>query len=195
MTTPLNRLRLVIAGATFAALAALGLPGALATNADGGAAAPAADEAPVAGEAAAVDPAVLQRGKEVWGEGAGCGGCHGWAGDGQKIGPTPPGPSLRITALDAAGLSEVIRCGRPGTAMPSHEREAYRDDRCYGVTKADLGDQVPTRGKSLSARDLEALVAYILHDMKGRGPATLAECEEFFEPGSSRCNIYKDAGG
>src|SRR5690606_27118949 len=105
------------------------------------------------------DPAQIERGQRVWGSVAGCGGCHGWAGNGEKSGPIQPGPSLREITLTADEIREVVQCGRPSTPMPYHDRGAYRDDRCYGVTREDLGDAMPSRGTVLSARDIDAVVA------------------------------------
>jgi mono/diheme cytochrome c family protein len=142
-------------------------------------------------EGAAADPAQLERGKVVWGERAGCASCHGWAADGENAGPSPEGPSLRTTELDAAQIHEVVQCGRPGTAMPYHDRQAYKDTRCYGSTKADLGDQAPTPGVPLSAKEIDAVTAYVVTNFKGRGEVTLAECQAYFSPTSPRCKRYE----
>jgi cytochrome c len=53
----------------------------------------ASSEAPVT-ELATVDPAAAERGFKVW-RGSDCAGCHGWAGNGEKIGENPKGPNLR----------------------------------------------------------------------------------------------------
>lgn len=140
-------------------------------------------------------PADPQRGKVVFRTVGGCVNCHGWAGDGQTgvNMRAPSGPSLRATALDTAALTEVIRCGRPGTPMPYHDRAAYRDDRCYGQVMSDFapGDK-PARGKSLTEDDIAALVSYLQSRVIGLGKPTHAECVDFFDnPAAKACNTVK----
>jgi len=36
-------------------------------------------------------------------------------------------------------LSEVVKCGRPATGMPYHDRFAYTDKRCYAHTREEMG--------------------------------------------------------
>ena len=57
---------------------------------------------------------------------------------------------------------ETIQCGRPGTSMPHFDRFAYTDKRCYGMTAADLGDQMPDRSQVTLQRDeIDALADYV----------------------------------
>ena len=131
------------------------------------------------------------RGKAVFRSKGLCVNCHGWPADG-KTGVdlrAPTGPSLRETALDVDGLVEVIRCGRPGTQMPFHDRAAYRDDRCYGMVMADFGATgKPVRGRSLSEDEIRDLVAYLQAHVVGRGKPTQKECIEFFDnPAAKAC--------
>lgn len=62
-----------------------------------------------------------ERGKIVFQKVGYCVNCHGWAGDGQA-GSNPlshaAGANLRKTELDTEGLTEVIKCGLPGTKIP-----------------------------------------------------------------------------
>ena len=76
----------------------------------------------------------------------------------------------------------VIACGMPGTAMPHHDRKAYTDDRCYGLTKDDLvKEMMPKMGnKPLRSTEIEMVIDYIEARIKGRGKVTLEECEEYF---------------
>lgn len=140
-----------------------------------------------------IDPANVRRGKAVWNDKAVCGFCHGWAGDGNGE-PRSPGhaPSLRITQLDREGILEVVQCGRPGTSMPYHDAYAYTDKRCYGVTKEDLGDNMPKPAlQALNKAELGWVADYVIATQKDRGPVTLEECESYFSKGSVACNDFK----
>ena len=137
----------------------------------------------------AVDPAVLQLGKRVWAEKVRCGECHGWSGNGvPDDGRQPVGANLRETVLTFEQLREVVQCGRPGTEMPWFDARAYKDDRCYGVTAEDLGDQVPPGfGVTLIAREIDAVTTYVETQIKGRGQVTAAECNAYFGDGNEAC--------
>lgn len=140
-----------------------------------------------------IDPANIRRGKGVWNDKATCGFCHGWAGDGNGE-PRSPGhaPSLRVTQLDRDGLYEVIQCGRPGTSMPYHDQFAYGDKRCYGVTKEELGEQMPKPAlQALNKAEIGWVVDYVLATLKGKGEVTLEECETYFSKGSVACTGLK----
>ena len=130
----------------------------------------------------------IKRGKVIWNNKSNCKNCHGWAGDGRAHPRSPPGPSLRISELDresnarGESMREVIACGMPGTAMPHHDRHAYTDDRCYGLTKDDLEkEMMPKMGnKPIRPTEIEMVIDYIEARIKGRGKVTLEECEEYF---------------
>ncbi|HHZ66386.1 MAG TPA: c-type cytochrome [Alphaproteobacteria bacterium] len=124
----------------------------------------------------------IKRGKVIWNNKSNCKNCHGWAGDGRAHPRSPPGPSLRISELDRESMREVIACGMPGTAMPHHDRHAYTDDRCYGLTKDDLEkEMMPKMGnKPIRPTEIEMVIDYIEARIKGRGKVTLEECEEYF---------------
>lgn len=137
-------------------------------------------------------------GKQVWETKIGCPSCHGWAGDGSPLDPrSASGPSLRATQLDRAGIIEVVRCGRIGTKMPHFEARAYEDDRCYGVTKADLEPEMipPKSGASLIKREWEALADYLQAHVMGRGSPTREECFEYYGPNAPGCEKYPPAAG
>lgn len=141
-----------------------------------------------AGESAG-DP---ERGKVVYRSVGYCVNCHGWAGDG-KSGTNlqaPIGPNLRETALDSAGLIEVISCGRPGTPMPYHDRAAYRDGRCFGMALSDFAQgSAPVRGKTFTDKDVLNVVAFLEAKVIGKGEATRADCAEFYDnPDASACS-------
>src|SRR5436309_3020445 len=100
-------------------LSAAGAAGTLHTAALAQAAGPAVSNAP--------DKELVDSGKRVWQGRAGCYNCHGWAGNGQNALNYPSGANLRETTLSAEQIAEVVRCGRPGTEMPFHERSAYTE--------------------------------------------------------------------
>ena len=143
-------------------------------------------------EAAPVDPARVEEGFAVW-KGQDCIGCHGWAGNGERIGENPTGPSLRAMDYDADTLKEVILCGRPGTAMPSHDPRAYKDDRCYGMTKADLVGVNLLEGRAMTSGEADALVAYMMDKMMGRpDQPNQDDCKAYYG-GKPFCNKYPTA--
>ena len=141
---------------------------------------------------AAADPALVEEGFQVW-KGQDCIGCHGWAGNGERIGENPTGPSLRALDYDAATLKEVILCGRPGTAMPYHDPRAYSDGRCYGMTQADLEGVNLLEGRPMSSGEADALVAYMLDKMLGRpNEPNQDDCKAYYG-GKPFCNKYPTA--
>lgn len=133
-----------------------------------------------------------ERGRIVYRSVGYCVDCHGWAGDG-KTGTrlqAPIGPNLRDTTLDTAALLETIGCGRPGTPMPYHDRAAYRDGRCFGMSLEDFASgSEPRRGRLFSDRDVRNVVAYLQTYMIGAGEPTLEQCETFYDnPSAAACN-------
>ncbi|MDB5472980.1 MAG: hypothetical protein JWP99_283 [Devosia sp.] len=142
--------------------------------------------------AATVVPALVEEGFQVW-KGQDCIGCHGWAGNGERIGENPTGPNLRALEYDAATLKEIILCGRPGTAMPYHDPRAYTDGRCYGMTQADLAGVNLLEGRAMSSVEADALVAYMQESMMGR-PAepNRDDCKAYYG-GKPFCNKYPTA--
>ncbi|RAH96747.1 hypothetical protein DLJ53_31275 [Acuticoccus sediminis] len=139
-----------------------------------------------------VDTALLDRGKKVF-ESANCIGCHKWHGSGGG-GYGGAALSLRQSALDDDQLRTVILCGRPNTGMPYHSRTAYKGDdtSCYDMTATQLGEMMPPKApKSVSDRQLDALVYYLRHDVVGKGEPTLEECKAFWGDKSRMCSIYE----
>lgn len=132
-----------------------------------------------------------ERGRVVYRSVGYCGDCHGWAGDGK--GGTrlqaPVGPDLRETGLDTAALFETIACGRPGTAMPFHDRAAYRDGRCFGMTLDDFAPgSAPMQGKTFSDTNVANVVAYLQTYVIGRGEPTFEDCIQFYDnPSAAAC--------
>ena len=142
-------------------------------------------------------PAVAQSsgdiglGKRLYQEKATCGFCHGWSGDGAGD-PQSPGKAanLRETKLDHDQLVETIRCGVPGgTAMPHFDKFAWtKGEECFGMTAEEVGDKKPPNPTAfLQKREIDAIVAYLEAKVIGKGPPTVADCEDYFGQGSTRC--------
>src|SRR5438876_2748839 len=91
------------------------------------------------GIAQARDPENVAEGMRIFRQKGDCQACHGWAADGRKMDTQmPDGANLRTTKLNRDLIVTVIKCGRPGRAMPAYDRLAYVDDRCNGLKRADL---------------------------------------------------------
>lgn len=148
------------------------------------------------GGAGASSAGNVERGKKLWEGKAGCGYCHGWAGDGHGDPRSEGGaPSLRVSELDRDQLIEVIACGRPATGMPHHDRFAYTDDRCYGLTGDALGADKPRRAtNTLQKHEIEAVADYLLDAVIGKGPVTAEQCVAFFGHETEHCTHYPKAG-
>lgn len=134
------------------------------------------------------------KGKMVYQRVGVCVNCHGWAGDGQS-GRNPlshaAAANLRDTGLSAQGLYDVIRCGIPGTAMPYHDNQSYKDDRCHGQTMADFAPgQAPNMGKTFREKQMVDLVAYLEKYMVGHGKPTLEECALYFGASAEKSCAY-----
>ncbi len=120
-----------------------------------------------------------------------CAGCHRWHGGGGG-GYGGDALSLRRTKLDRAQIIEVIGCGRPGTGMPFHLRDAYNDGKCYGLSATDVSNGMVREAKNfLRPNEIEIIADYVIANVKGRGEPSFAECQAFFGTGSRACNVYK----
>jgi mono/diheme cytochrome c family protein len=132
-------------------------------------------------------------GREVFKTKATCQFCHKWDASGDQ-GYGGNALSLRKTQLTPAQMAEVVKCGRPGTGMPYHDRFAYTDKRCYGLTREDLGKDMPAAGNEfLQPREIDAVVKYLFAKAVGRGEATYEECVEFWGADTRECEPMKDA--
>ena len=89
---------------------------------------------------------LLEFGKEIFKSKAVCQYCHKWDASGDQ-GYGGNALSLRVTQLTPEQLTEVVKCGRPGTGMPYHDRFAYTDKRCYGYTREEMGKDMPVPGR------------------------------------------------
>jgi Cytochrome c len=130
-------------------------------------------------------------GRQVY-EKANCVGCHKWHGGGGG-GYGGAALSLRETSLDRELLLEVIRCGRPATRMPYHDRGAYRTVDCYGgTTRADLGADFPPKAATfLRAEEIEAVAAYVIDHLQGKGEPTYEDCVAFWGEGERECEAMR----
>jgi len=147
---------------------------------------PASAQAPTAEEAR-----MLEFGKEIFKSKAVCQYCHKWDASGDQ-GYGGNALSLRATHLTPEQLTEVVKCGRPGTGMPYHDRFAYTDKRCYGHTREEMGTDMPPAGNDfLSQREVDAVVKYLFVKAVGRGPATYEDCVDFWGKDTKQCDPMK----
>jgi hypothetical protein len=147
---------------------------------------PARAQAPLSAE----DARTIEFGKEIYKVKADCQFCHKW----DATGDTGYGGialSLRKTKLNPEQLAEVVKCGRPGTGMPYHDRLAYTDKRCYDMTKADLGKNAPPMGEFLSAREIDAVIKYLFAKAVGRDESTYEDCVDFWGKDTRQCEPMK----
>ena len=118
-----------------------------------------------------------------------CMGCHKWHGDGGG-GYGGVALSLRETGLDREQLITIIACGRPGTNMPFFDKKGYVDDRCFGLKFSDFeGDNKnrPLRAKNfLNARQIDAVVDFIINDLQGQ-KLSKDYCIKFFGKPTRSC--------
>jgi mono/diheme cytochrome c family protein len=153
-------------------------------------AAPAAADAAVPSPDNPLTPEQILEGRAAWKD-SDCSNCHGWSGNAKDTGPVPPGPSLRASQLDYESIMTVVQCGLPSTRMPSHDRLAYTDDRCYGMKSADMGNTKPPKGESMKPAEIAAVAAYVAGFLEGRPDTTKAECVEYFGTETAACSSYK----
>lgn len=143
---------------------------------------------------AELEGADIVRGKRMYSQqGGNCISCHGWDGDGTGKNPRSEGAAalLRESGLDAQGFIEIISCGIPGTPMPYHDSQAYKDDRCYGMVAADFdAGGVPHKGKSIKKDDIVNLTAYIMTSIQGKPKATYEDCAAWFEKSAEKACAF-----
>lgn len=120
----------------------------------------------------ASQPAMAQSaGERIYFSKGGCNQCHGTQGNGVGDDAREHGANLRESGLDKEGLVEIISCGIPGTNMPYFEKFSYTDDRCYGLTEADIGTDKPQPPLTtfLAKRDISAVADYVRENFVGKG--------------------------
>ena len=133
----------------------------------------------------------IEFGKEIFKSKAVCQFCHKWDASGDQ-GYGGNALSLRATKLTPEQMTEVVKCGRPATGMPYHDRFAYTDKRCYGYTREQMGKDMPPAGNDfLSNREVEAVVKYLFAKDVGKGPATYEDCVDFWGKDTRQCEPMK----
>ena len=153
-------------------------------------AAPAFAQLPPSAQAAE-DARFIAFGKEIFKSKAVCQYCHKWDASGDQ-GYGGNALSLRKTQLTPEQMTEVVKCGRPGTGMPYHDRFAYTDKRCYGYTREQMGTDMPPAGNDfLSNREVDAVVKYLFAKDVGKGPATYEDCVDFWGTDTKQCEPMK----
>jgi mono/diheme cytochrome c family protein len=153
-------------------------------------AAPAFAQLPPSAQAAE-DARFIAFGKEIFKSKAVCQYCHKWDASGDQ-GYGGNALSLRKTQLTPEQMTEVVKCGRPGTGMPYHDRFAYTDKRCYGYTREQMGTDMPPAGNDfLSNREVDAVVKYLFAKDVGKGPATYEDCVDFWGTDTKQCDPMK----
>lgn len=144
------------------------------------------------GVASVIQPARADEraaGKAVYKK-ANCIGCHKWHGMGGG-GYGGAALSLRNTLLEREFLIEVIRCGRPATRMPFHDRHAWKQGECFGATLQALGSNAPPdAAKFLRPPEIEAVADYVLSALKGRDEPTKDECVAFWGAQARECTRF-----
>ena len=134
---------------------------------------------------------VIEHGKDIFKTKATCQFCHKWDGSGDQ-GYGGNALSLRATKLTSAQIAETVKCGRPATGMPFHDEFAYTDKRCYNITRAELGNDVPPQPNAfLNSDEIDAVVKYLFAKVVGRGPSTYEECVEFWGVETRQCEPMK----
>jgi hypothetical protein len=138
----------------------------------------------------AQDDAKIRAGLETW-RSSGCVDCHGPFADGNRDDDDyPMGANLRTTRLDAAGIGLTIRCGRPGTGMPSFDGGAYTVRACYGRPLGAAPDNLQPTPRTLSLDEIDALVKYLQARIVGHGRVTREECLFYYED-KADCDDFK----
>lgn len=140
---------------------------------------------------ASAGEADIERGRQVYDK-ANCVGCHKWHGGGGG-GYGGAALSLREMTLDRAALLEAIRCGRPGTRMPYHDRHAYRATECYGgLDKSDLGDDFPPKAATfLRDQEIEAVADYVIAEIQGKGRPGYDDCVAYWGEDARQCEAMR----
>jgi mono/diheme cytochrome c family protein len=131
--------------------------------------------------------AKVKAGLEVW-KTAGCPDCHGPFADGDKQrDEAPTGANLRTARIDAPTLTEIIRCGRPGTGMPRFGKDAYQPRGCYGQPAGPVPDGLYPTPRELAPDEIEAVVAYLSAKVVGHRKITPEDCAFYYGEGSDSC--------
>jgi mono/diheme cytochrome c family protein len=124
----------------------------------------------------------VKAGLAAW-RNSGCADCHGAFANGEKErDESPTGADLRRARLNADELKLAIRCGRPGTGMPSFE------DGASGCP-AGGGDLYPAPAK-LTREEIDNVVSYLQARIVGKGKVTKQECLLYYTDKPDWCDDY-----
>lgn len=124
----------------------------------------------------------VKAGLAAW-RNSGCSDCHGAFANGEKErDESPTGADLRRARLNPEELKLAIRCGRPGTGMPSFEEGA-------GGCAGGGGDLYPAPNK-LSPEEIDNVVAYLQARIIGHGKITKQECLLYYTDKPDWCDDY-----
>lgn len=133
----------------------------------------------------------IEYGKDVFKTKATCQFCHKWDASGDQ-GYGGNALSLRKTKLNRQQVAETVKCGRPGTGMPYHDQFAYTDKRCYGITREQLGNDMPPEPNAfLNADEIDAVVDYLFVKVVGRGLSSYEDCVQFWGQDTRQCEPMK----
>jgi hypothetical protein len=133
----------------------------------------------------------VKAGLEMW-KTAGCADCHGPFADGDREDDDfPIGANLRTTKLDSAALKMTIRCGRAGTGMPSFEDGAHTRRECYGRPPGARPENLQPTPRTLTADEIDLVIAYLQSRIIGRGKITREECLSYYHNQPETCEDYK----
>ena len=134
---------------------------------------------------------LIEFGKDIYKTKARCQFCHRWDGAGDQ-GYGGNALSLRKTELTRDQLAEVVKCGRLATPMPYHDKFAYTDKRCFGVSRDQAGgDTPPDPNQFLQPSEIVAVVNYVVAKIVGRGEPTYEECADFWGKDTRQCEPLK----
>jgi len=124
----------------------------------------------------------VKAGLAAW-RNSGCSDCHGAFANGEKErDESPNGADLRRARLNGEKIKLAIRCGRPGTGMPSFEDGARG---CPGGG----GELYPAPTK-LTAEEIDNVVAYLQARIIGKGKITKQECLLYYTDKPDWCDDY-----
>ena len=128
----------------------------------------------------------VKAGLALW-RGSGCADCHGAFANGEKQrDEAPNGANLRTSRLDGGALKLTIGCGRPGAEMPAFGDDAYMARACSGQAGGDLYPAPRT----LTADEIDGVVAYLQARIVGRGRITKPECLAYYDNQPGWCDEY-----
>ncbi|HEY2904871.1 MAG TPA: cytochrome c [Vicinamibacterales bacterium] len=142
-------------------------------------------------QAPAGDTGDIAEGMRLYLQKGDCQSCHGWAADGRKMdSQMPDGSNLRETRLTRERLTQIIKCGRPGTGMPAFDKFAYTDGRC-GLKQTDLKTPMPDPPATFQPREIDLLVGFLMEKVVGKGPMDRAKCIAYWGSEVDVCKEFK----